>query len=77
MSRRVINKDIGNLIKQAERQGWEVTYTNGGHYKWVSPVGAFFYSASTPSDPRSIQHLKRDLRVNGFLQIEKKGRRKQ
>ena len=69
-------KEITKLAKEAIRQGWEVSKTNGGHLKWVSPLGSFFYSALTPSDPRSIKNIQRDLRVNGFVVIErKKGRR--
>lgn len=74
---RVIRKDIGVLIKQAEAQGWEVSYTKNNHFKWLSPSGAFFFSGSTPSDHRSMRALKRDLRVNGFIEIvNKKSRRK-
>lgn len=73
---RVINKDIGVLVKQATAQGWEVTNTKSNHLKWVAPNGAFFFSPSTPSDYRSIRGLKRDLRVNGFVEIvHKKPRR--
>ena len=25
------------LIKAAERQGWRIERTNGGHYRWRSP----------------------------------------
>lgn len=60
------------MVKEAESQGWQVLYTNGGHYKWIPPSGKFFFSASTPSDPRSIKNIKRDLRVNGLILITKK-----
>lgn len=70
-------KEITRLAKEAIRQGWDVSKTNGGHLKWVSPSGSFFYSALTPSDPRSLKNIQRDLRVNGFVVIErKKGRNK-
>ena len=69
-------KELSLLAKQAISQGWNVSKTNGGHLKWVAPTGNFFYSALTPSDPRSIKNIQRDLRVNGFLIIQKKkGRR--
>jgi predicted RNA binding protein YcfA (HicA-like mRNA interferase family) len=72
---KIINKELAVLIKQAEKQGWQVEYTKGGHYKWITPRGNFFFSASTPSDPRAIDNIKRDLRVNGLITITKKGRR--
>ena len=70
------NKEVLVLVKQAREQGWTVEKTNGGHYKWMSPVGKFFFSAFTPSDVRAVKNLERDLRVNGFIQItRKKGKR--
>jgi hypothetical protein len=69
-------KELQVLIKQARSQGWEVERTKGDHYKWLSPRGNFFFSASTPSDRRGLLNLKRDLRINGFITIErKKGKR--
>lgn len=64
-------KDLRQLVKQAEKQGWEVTRTGGDHLKWVSPLGAFFFSASTPSDIRGLKNLKRDLRVYGFIELKR------
>lgn len=69
-------KELQVLVKQARSQGWEVERTKGDHYKWISPGGVFFFSASTPSDTRALRNIKRDLRVNGFISIErKKGKR--
>lgn len=69
-------KEVSELAKQAISQGWEVQTTRGNHLKWLSPNGGFFFSALTPSDNRALKNLKRDLRVNGFIIIEKKkGRR--
>ena len=64
-------KDLQQLVKQAKKQGWEVSRTKGDHLKWVSPMGSFFFSASTPSDIRGLKNLKRDLRVNGFIQFKR------
>jgi hypothetical protein len=69
------NKDMLILKKEAESQGWVVTQTNGGHFKWLSPFGGLFFSSQSPSDHRSLSNLKRDLRVNGFISIQKKNRR--
>jgi hypothetical protein len=69
-------RDIQELKKQAECQGWVVEPTRKGHYKWISPSGNFFFSASTPSDHRAMNNIKRDLRVNGFIIIERRKGRK-
>lgn len=69
-------KELNILIKAAQKQGWTVERTPNNHYKWVSPVGGMFFSSSTPSDYRSVKNLKRDLRVNGFIELtRKKGKR--
>lgn len=69
-------RDVQALIKQAESQGWVVEPTRKGHYKWFSPLGRFFFSASTPSDNRALKNIKQDLKRYGFIEIEKKGKRK-
>lgn len=69
-------KEMNVLIKEAKKQGWEVKQTNGSHYKWVSPIGKFFFTSLTPSDHRALKNIERDLRVNGFITLtRKKGRR--
>lgn len=69
-------KELQVLIKQARNQGWVVEQTKGTHYRWTSPSGVFFFSASTPSDTRALKNIQRDLKVNGFVMFQrKKGRR--
>jgi predicted RNA binding protein YcfA (HicA-like mRNA interferase family) len=71
-----VPKDIAKLMKEAEKQGWTVSMTKGDHFKWMSPLGGLFYSSQTPTDHRAINNLKRDLRVNGFIELNrKKGKR--
>ena len=70
------SKDVNVLIKTAEKQGWVVEPTNNNHLKWKSPSGGFFFSSSTPSDWRVVMKIKKDLRMNGFIEITKKGRRR-
>lgn len=65
-------KSVKQLIKQAECQGWIVSPTKKGHYKWLSPLGDFFFSASTPSDGRAFQNIKRDLKQRGFVEFNRK-----
>lgn len=69
-------KDLRVLMEAAQSQGWNISKTNGGHFKWVSPLGRFFFSAQTPSDYRALKNIKRDLRLHGFIEIVKKGKRK-
>jgi predicted RNA binding protein YcfA (HicA-like mRNA interferase family) len=71
----VSRKEVLQLAKKATAQGWVVTRTKGGHYKWVNPLGQFFFSPSTPSDPRSVNNIKSDMKSLGFIEIAKKGRR--
>lgn len=69
-------KDYEQLVTQAKSQGWEVSRTKANHYRWRSPLGAMFFSSATPSDYRGLKNLKRDLRINGFIEVtNKKGRR--
>jgi hypothetical protein len=71
------NKDVNDLIKEAQRQGWTITMTRSNHLKWVSPMGDFFFSSSTPSDGRRVVNkISQDLRMNGFIQIKHKQSRK-
>lgn len=70
------NKDVNVLIKTAEKQGWAIELTNNNHLKWKSPNGGFFFSSSTPSDWRVLMKIKKDLRMYGFIEITKKGRRR-
>ena len=70
-------KEIQQLIKNAEKQGWIITANNNNHYKWTSPSGAFFFSASTPSDWRALKYIVQYLRKYGFEEqsAQKKGRK--
>ena len=70
------NKDVNNLIKDAEKQGWDVSLTNNSHLKWMGPAGQLFFSSSTPSDWRVVMKIKKDLRMNGFIEIKHKKTRK-
>jgi predicted RNA binding protein YcfA (HicA-like mRNA interferase family) len=70
------NKDVNVLIKEAQSQGWNVAPTKNSHLKWLSPKGGLFFSSSTPSDRMAIHRIKQDLRMNGFVEIKKKTRKK-
>lgn len=63
--------DLNDLIKQAQKQGWSIDRTKNNHYKWLSPLGRFFFSSGTPSDHRALKNIQRDLRKYGFIEIKK------
>lgn len=69
------NKEIQELVKEAKHQGWTVELTKSVHYKWISPLGAFVFTASTPSDNRAIKNIKRELRAKGMVFVDKKNKR--
>ena len=73
---RLPNKDISQLVVKAEKQGWEITVTNGTHLKWVSPLGEIMYSSMTPRHPVTIKKIKKDLRLRGFIEIKQNRKRK-
>jgi hypothetical protein len=70
------NKDMAVLMRQAERQGWEITLTGKNHYKWMHPLNGLFFSSSTPSDKQAVNQVRRDLTRRGFIIIERKKKRK-
>lgn len=55
------DKDIQTLITRLLRSGWQ--FEKGRHGKLRPPVGTGFVTVpSTPSDRRSFQNLRRDIR---------------
>jgi hypothetical protein len=68
------NKDLNKLIKEAQRHGWVVIQTQGGHLKWLSPVGATMFSSYSPSDVNAVNRIKKDLKLNGFIELKRRGK---
>lgn len=56
-----IPRDFRPIAKRALAAGWTITPTNGGHYRWTAPDGAFFYTAASPSDRRAPKNVKRNF----------------
>jgi len=55
------DKDIQTLVTRLLRAGWQ--FEKGRHGKLRPPMGAGFITVpSTPSDRRSFQNLRRDIR---------------
>jgi hypothetical protein len=72
----ITNKDMKELAKEAEHQGWVITLRNNSHMKWTSPTGAVVFTSATPSDRNAINQIRRNLVMNGFVYIHKKERKR-
>jgi hypothetical protein len=69
-------KELQELIKTAEKQGWVISANKNNHYKWTSPSGNFFFSASTPSDWRALKYILQYLRKYGYTEQNNKSKGK-
>lgn len=69
-------KELQELIKTAEKQGWVISANKNNHYKWTSPNGNFFFSASTPSDWRALKYILQYLRKYGYTEQGSKSKGK-
>ncbi|MEV4454441.1 type II toxin-antitoxin system HicA family toxin [Microbispora sp. NPDC049633] len=61
------NKEVKNLVKELEAQGFEVTRAKGNHLKVYLDGKLITAMASTPSDIRSLANSIAFLRRNGFV----------
>lgn len=48
------SSEIESLLDELREDGWEITKTNGGHWRASRPGWVPIFSASTPSDKRNI-----------------------
>ena len=55
-------RDLQVFLYGMERQGWNISRTNGGHIKIKHPDYGFVICSSTASDGRSLDNLRRDIR---------------
>lgn len=66
---KVAHPEIRKMLKEADKQKFRINYTGGGHYRvrtpehWTNQTMAF--TASTPSDHRTIDNTRRKLRHIG------------
>lgn len=60
------SKDIRQLIKKLEDQGFEVTRSKNGHYAVRKDGRRVGTLASTPSDPRGTKNAIAQLKRAGF-----------
>lgn len=61
------DKGMTRLVKAAQAQGWLVTHTGGGHWKFTPPGGrGVVFAASTPSCCFAVVNTRARLRRLGF-----------
>ena len=63
-----ISKEMKALIKSAEDQGWEVRKQRGGHIRLKPPnrKNGMVFAATTPSDPRALLNVKKEMQRRGL-----------
>ena len=62
-----MEKEIRELLREAQRQGWRIEPTKRGHYKaWPPQGGPPVTISGTPSDWRSIRNVVALMRRLGF-----------
>lgn len=61
------SKDLRQLVTKATKQGWIIKRTGGNHLKWQPPRGQFVISSYSPSDPRAIKNIVRELEKRGYV----------
>jgi len=60
-------KDMEQLVRAAEAQGWRVAKTRGGHWKLFSPDGVHIVvAAATPGSASSVRNTLAALKRYGF-----------
>lgn len=62
-----IHREIRQTVNEAVERGWTFSMTKGHHVKMQWKDGSIVFTASTPSDWRSVRNFKANLR-----RIEKK-----
>ena len=62
-------KDLRQIIKAAESQGWNVKMGTNGHWRFTppDPTKPIVRAAGTPSDHRWKPNLIGQLRRSGFI----------
>lgn len=65
--------DLTKVIRAAEREGWEVSSTRGGHVRFRKDGGPPIITSSTPGDARSTRNLIARLRRGGLVGLRRGG----
>lgn len=63
----ISDKELRQLARRAQAQGWVLTRTRNGHVRWVSPAGQVSFSGSTPgTGGRALANQRAILRRHGL-----------
>lgn len=65
MSYKINDRDLRELAKEMEADGWRLEQTSGNKVKWIPPGGDerhVVFTATTCKDHRAIENIRRDLR---------------
>lgn len=61
-------QQLRGIKRQAEKQGWTVTKTNGGHLRWMPPGGGecVISEGTRIGNSRSVQNTLARLKAKGL-----------
>lgn len=62
-----MTKDLKDLVRAAERQGFTVKHTRKRHLQFISPTGKVVTAGGTLSDHRAVANIRSYLRKAGFV----------
>lgn len=65
--------DLTKVIRAAEREGWEVSATRGGHVRFRKAGSPLVITSSTPGDARATRNLIARLRRGGLVGLRRGG----
>lgn len=55
--------DMKAFVRRKIKEGWKIERTKKGHLRWFcAATGAVIFSASTPSDYRTLQNTMADIK---------------
>ena len=61
------SREVKDLVRRLEKQGWTVVLNRNGHYKAVPPGGGQpEFIAGTPSDWRALLNTVARLKQKGY-----------
>ena len=62
----VTNKDVRKALRNAERQGCQITRTKGGHMKVTLPDGSPYFIGTTQPAARTVKNMRAHLARHGI-----------
>lgn len=56
-----MSREIKELTRELERDGWTVEKTKGQHLRLTHPAGYLYFCSATASDHRAIKNIRADI----------------